>query len=143
LLRKEIPVGGRLKEFREFWTLHVQDQWALNVIQTGYQIEFVTLPPWRGIKTTKLNNKQQFQLLQSEIEDLLLKNAIEKVPLDQINQGFYSTFFLVPKKTGDLRPVLNLSPLNAYLERIPFKMETIGTVIKAVQSDDWMITLDL
>ena len=30
------------------------------------------------------------------------KNAVVPVPLDQVGQGFYSTFFVVPKKTGGI-----------------------------------------
>ena len=39
---------------------------------------------------------------------IIKKGAIESVPPDKIQTGFYSTFFLVPKKMGDLRPVMNL-----------------------------------
>ncbi|XP_060594733.1 uncharacterized protein LOC132749068 [Ruditapes philippinarum] len=46
------------------------------------------------------------------------------VPLNQQNQGFYSTLFLVPKKNGELRPVINLRPLNRYLVKKHFKMDT-------------------
>ena len=37
-------------------------------------------------------------IILTEIESLLEKGAIEPVPISQINSGFYSTFFLVPKK---------------------------------------------
>jgi hypothetical protein len=35
-----------------------------------------------------------------EVKKLLGKGAIELVPLGQEGQGFYSTFFIVPKKDG-------------------------------------------
>jgi hypothetical protein len=43
-----------------------------------------------------------------EVKKLLGKGAIELVPPGQEGQGFYSTFFIVPKKDGGLRPILNL-----------------------------------
>ena len=38
---------------------------------------------------------------------------------------FISTVFLVPKKTGDFQPVINLKPLNQSVQKIHFKMESI------------------
>ena len=57
--------------------------------------------------------------------------------------GFYSTYFLVPKKTGDLRPILNLKPINGQIRRPSFKMETVASVMKALKVGDWMTSLDL
>jgi hypothetical protein len=55
---------------------------------------------------------------------LIGKGAIELVPPGQEGQDFYTTFFIVPKKDGVLRPILNLKPLNVYMEKSHFKMET-------------------
>ena len=41
-------------------------------------------------------------ILMSEVKNLLGKAAIEAVPFADRQQGFYSTFFLVTKKTGDV-----------------------------------------
>jgi hypothetical protein len=46
-----------------------------------------------------------------EVNKLLGKGAIELVPPGQEGQGFYSTFFIVPKKDGGLRPILILKSL--------------------------------
>ena len=51
---------------------------------------------------------QYAQVLLEEVHFLFQKRAIEVVPQSQIHLGFYSTYFPVPKKTGDLRPILNL-----------------------------------
>lgn len=47
--------------------------------------------------------------LHTEVENLLGKGAIELVPPDQIESGFYSRYFLVPKKDGCLCPMLGFS----------------------------------
>lgn len=58
-------------------------------------------------------------------ENLMLeKHAIEEV--DPATPGFYSTFFLVPKKDRGQRPVLNLEGLDQYLD---VKMQTPQMVI--------------
>ena len=78
-----------------------------------------------------------------EVKKLLGKGAIELVPPGQEGQGFYSTFFIVPKKDGGLRPILNLKPLNVYMEKSHFKMETLRSIIQALHVGEWGSTLDL
>ena len=63
--------------------------------------------------------------------------------MNEIQAGFYSTFFLVPKKNGKMRPVLNLRPLNRYLQKNHFKMDTMSKVLNLVKPKDWAISLDL
>ncbi len=47
-------------------------------------------------------------VLREEIAVLLAKDAIEPVPPAKKRQGFYSPYFIVPKKGGGLRPILDL-----------------------------------
>ena len=42
-----------------------------------------------------------------------------------------------------MRPVINLKPLNRYLEKKHFKMDTMKKVLNLVQKGDWCINLDL
>lgn len=57
--------------------------------------------------------------------------------------GFYSPVFLVPKKLGGWRPVLDLKRLNSNIHVEHFKMESLNTVILSVQPGDWMASIDL
>ena len=59
------------------------------------------------------------------------------------SSSVYNTLFLVPKKNGKMRPVINLQLLNRYLVKKHFKMETMTKVIQSVKKGDWSITLDL
>jgi hypothetical protein len=54
--------------------------------------------------------------------------------------GFYSTLFLVPKKNDKMRPVINLKPLNGYLKKTHFKMDTLSKVLNIVKTGDWAIS---
>ena len=138
----EIPVGGRLRFFLDNWKKITNDQWVLSVIEEGYKLEFSCHPPQTGIKQTSVQ-RENLNILEAEVEDLLRKDAIEMVPLQEINCGFYSTFFLVPKKNGKMRPVINLRPLNKYLRKTHFKMDTLSKVLNLVKPKDWAISLDL
>ena len=69
--------------------------------------------------------------LREEIENLLNKWAVERVQNPE-TPGFYSRIFLVPKKNGKLRLIIDLSLLNRYIKKQAFKMETV----KSVTSDE-------
>ena len=142
-IRSHLPVGGRLTHFAHFWEQHVQDSWALEVVREGYALEFEGPPPtFRGVRATRaMGDRARF--LREEIQSLLLKNAIERVPPGEVKEGFYSTFFLTSKKDGTWRPILNLKPLNLHLRHRTFKMETLRSVVRAVDPGDWMASIDL
>lgn len=140
--RPEIPVGGRLRFFLDKWEEITNDQWVLSVIREGYKLEFLQAPPFSGVKQTLVSLDQE-TFIQKEIDTLLEKDCIEVVPQQFSQEGFYSIFFLVTKKNGKLRPVINLRPLNRYLETKHFKMETLAKVINMVKPNDWAISLDL
>ena len=56
---------------------------------------------------------------------------------------FLSSIFLVPKTSGDLRPVINLKSLNEFVETIHFKMESIGLVEHLLRPGDFCASADL
>ncbi|XP_071080626.1 uncharacterized protein [Haliotis cracherodii] len=63
--------------------------------------------------------------------------------MEQENEGYYSTYFLVTKKGVGFRPILNLRRLNALIEVPFFKMETLCAVISAVETGEWLTSIDL
>ena len=56
---------------------------------------------------------------------------------------FISTVCLVPTKTGNFRPVINLKPLNQFVEKIHFKMENTRMALNCISSGDFMVSIDL
>lgn len=134
-------MGGRIQFFYQNWLQITDDQWILSLIREGYKLEFQSIPKFNTIKQTKLPTENMHLLLQ-EVDILLKKEAIEPV-FQNLEEGFYSTFFLVPKKTGGMRPVINLKPLNVYLRTQHFKMDTMKTVLNLVKKGDFALSLDL
>ncbi|XP_016146708.1 interferon-inducible GTPase 5-like [Sinocyclocheilus grahami] len=57
--------------------------------------------------------------------------------------GLYSRYFLIPKKDGGLRCILELTLLNRALAKRSFKMITVKQILAHIQPGDWFISVDL
>ena len=89
-----------LRGCAESWRACAASPWVLNTISVGYTLQFARPPPrFRGVVQSVVPQGQT-HFLQQEIDSLLQKGAIQNVPLEEVNKGFYSRYFLVPKKTG-------------------------------------------
>ena len=98
---------------------------------------------WRSYESITQSTPPDRALpLREHVQELLDKGAVEEV-WDQHSKGFYSHMFLVPKKNGKLRPIINLRQLNSHLVCPSFKMETSSSVATAVQPGDWATSIDL
>ncbi len=82
------------------------------------------LPRFRGVTQTLVRDNIS-HVLWSEVQTLLAKAAMEIC--------FYSRYFLVPKKDGGLRPIINLRNLNRVHMRQPFKMLTLKQILAQIQ----------
>ncbi len=65
------------------------------------------------------------------------------VPPALSESGFYSRYFLAPKKDGGLRPILDLRRLNHALMRRPFRMITLKQILSQIRTGNWFCSLDL
>lgn len=74
---------------------------------------------------------------------LLEKGAIEPVPLQYPGASIYSLHFLIPKKDGSLRPILDFRDLNLYIQSDHFHMVILQQVLPRLQQGDFLSTLDL
>ncbi|KAL0197604.1 hypothetical protein M9458_006144, partial [Cirrhinus mrigala] len=121
-----------------------QSHWLIQTVRLGYAIQFTRHPPrFRGILFTSVHSDTDASVLRAEIVVLLAKNAIEPVPPAEMKSGFYSPYFIVPKKSGGLRPILDLRILNRSLHRLPFKMLTAKRILSCVRHQDWFAAIDL
>ncbi len=111
-------------------------RWLLRTIRLGYAIQFARLPPkFRGIRFTSVLNNDA-PVLRAEVAVLLAKDAIEPVPPAEMKSGFYSPYFIVPKKGSGLRPILDLRVLNRALHKLPFRMLTQRRIFQCVRPFD-------
>ena len=136
------PLAGRLKHFLHNWEKLTQDQWILQTVK-GVQIEFMNTPHQAFTPFQPKMPECDRVLLQEEITSMLVKGAIVELPEEETQRGFYSTMFLVPKKDGKMRPVINLKKLNQFVDAHHFKMEGIQTARELVRPNDWLTKIDL
>ncbi|VDI32138.1 Hypothetical predicted protein [Mytilus galloprovincialis] len=116
-----------------------------GVIRGGLTLQFKEQPPLSPVPIPLSNTQdpQKFLLLSTEVETLLTKRAVEEVPVSSIDPGFYSRLFLVSKKTGGMRPVIDLSILNSYMIIPHFKMETNRSIRAYILQGMCTTSLDL
>ncbi len=133
-LESLVPLEKNLKAWKLLPNI---SHWVLQTIEKGYQIQFGCRPPrFMGVLSTEVA-PQQVLVMEQEIKALLEKGAIEYVPHSNRETGFYSRYFIVPKKDGGLR-VLNESVM-----QLKFKMLTLRQIVSQIRFEDWFVTIDL
>ncbi len=109
-----VPLEPLAQRLEAWLTLPSLSRWLTCTIWLGYAIQFARRPPkFNGVLETSV--------------------AIEPVPPAERRQGFYSPYFIIPKKRGGLQPILDLRVLNRALHKLPFKMRTRRHIIKCIQ----------
>ena len=142
-----LGVGGRLRRFLPFWKEELETSSQLLQAVEGFSPPFTSQPPLSfptGRFSTPSQGPLNDSLIDVEVAALLEKGAIEEVPLCPPSLGFVSNLFLVQKKNGKMRPVINLKKLNAaHLDTPHFRMETPSDVRNTIRPGDWAVSIDL
>ena len=126
-------VGRQIKTF--FKELEETDwgQKILEIVQ-GYKIPFHMDPIQVRVPHSQKMNSDQSTLVNQEIESILQKGAIQKVP--HVSGEFLSNLFLADKSDGGKMPVINLKNLNLFLPYKHFKMEGLDLPKDLLQEGD-------
>ena len=103
-------------------------------LPTRFTKEITSVP---GTKHDK-NHSGELKLVTLEVTELLSKGAVVETQLTP--HSFVSQVFLVEKKDGGQRPVINLKGLNQFVRVEHFKMEGLPDLL---QSGDWMVKMDI
>ena len=139
-------VGGRLRHFTHHWEDITSDLFVLSVIRNGYSLMFNEdgPPPLSNVPFVfnPPTEEEARNLLVEAACTMLDKGAVEIVG-DISSPGFYSRLFLVPKRGGGWRPVIDLSFLNKFLVKETFKMETPSSIMKSMEPKEFTTSIDL
>ena len=136
-----IQMGARLAGFAHQWRSLLGCCRAPNRVEEGVGLNFQHRPQLTHHSIT-FRTRNSHQDLQQAVDALLSKGTIAGV-LNEACPRFYSRLYLVPKKTGDLRPVIDLSALNHHLVEPHFKMEIQAFVRAAFRSQEWTVSIDI
>ena len=141
--RVQAQVGGRLADFAEVWQERYPNSQAARTLREGVLIQFAgDKPPTTNQPIAfPTSAKKECQLV-TVVQDLLKKRAVEPVA-NTHSAGFYSRLFTVPKSSGDLRPVIDLSTLNRFIWCPHFQMETAVSIRRSIRPGEWVTSVDL
>ncbi|XP_073319983.1 uncharacterized protein [Pagrus major] len=114
----------------EAWAALGANPWVLSTMTQGYQLQFYANPHCQYVGLSP----------QYEASTTGVIREVEKAD-HQVR--FLSHYFLIPKRDGSLRPVLDLRGLNRYLRPLRCKMLTVPRVRQAINQGDWFATVDL
>ena len=132
--------AGRISRFLLNWKALTCDPWVIQTVEKGYVIPLTMTPTQQHHPYSPHLSTREESLLREEIQLLLQKQAVQEVVPS--TKGFYSNMFMVPKKDGGQRPVINLKHLNRFVKSDYFKMEGLHTVKALIQENDWMAKID-
>ena len=133
-----VPVRGWLSVFIHAWQEITNHEWLLNAVR-GYELPFLYTPTSNLNPALHINKPGEDTIIVTEVQRLLAANAIEAVS----EPFLLNKIFLVPKPHGGWRPIVNLKPLNSYLNIEHFKMENISMLADVIIKGWWMAKLDL
>ena len=136
------PVRGGFSLFVQKWQVITSDSFILSIIKDGFQISVQSNFPGVIRKPTVTPRDQKIILrIQEEIRDLICKNAI--VQINDFLNLCLSPIFVIPKKSGDLRVILNLKEFNLFISTQHFRMETLNVILPQPSASDWAVSIDL
>ena len=115
----------------------------MRIVQWGYKIPFVTLPPLRlqGQETTYPKGSLKWSSLSQSVQELRNKGAIEPTSL---SRAFTADCSLFARQQGSGGRSYDLSSLNVFVHCPSFTMETPRSSSGPLnRQGQWFISLDL
>ena len=94
----------------------------------------------------KGKNDSPFSRRSSLVHSKQDKNLISKDATVQVDDSLdlcLSPVFIIPKRSGGLRMILNLKYFNTFLPSQHFRMETLSTILPQISNQDWAVSIDL
>ncbi len=141
-------VGCFTTHHLNYWESIVSDPWVLATVRNGYTLQFHCRPPkFSGLIPTVVTDpihSAALSLSQKKKNSFLVgeESDREGSPLSS-KRGFYSAYFLVPKRDGGFCPILDLRRLNKFLKKLLFRMLRVTDVLRSVAERDWFTSVEL
>jgi hypothetical protein len=132
-------VGGKLLQHIRAWKNIGKERLILE----GLMPEWAGAPPPPNVHRARANlyGGAMHQRMAEQIEEELRVGAIEKVEKDQCL--WISPTFLVPKKGGEWRKVMDCRGLNKYIIDTTFQMEDHRTLALLLERRQYAVSIDI
>ena len=131
---------GQTHLYLKNWRKITQNKSVLDIVK-GYKILSVQKPTQTYHPQTQPTDPIEDLLISSEISHLLEKGAIEEVDMSQLH--YSNSLFLVAKRSGRERPVINLRPLDRFVPNQKFRMESILLLKDILKPNSFLTKIDL
>ena len=133
-------LAGRLQYFLENWKILANEpkilEWVSELKIGRNHFKFQEEPFQEGVAHQAQISIQVSELITQEVQAMLRKGAIHLVYSKE--SQFLSNLFLVPKKDGGKRPVINLKALNSFIPYSYFKMESMHLLKHLLRKNNFM-----
>lgn len=133
--------AGQVRHHLPFWESLTNDPVILDAIK-HHHIECEAEYPTQTVQPNKINfSAAEIMIIDAEIAKLVSKEVLQVT--NHVPDGFVSNIFIRPKKDGAFRMILNLKPLNKFVDYHHFKMDTFRTALKLIRPGCFMASVDL
>ena len=123
------------------WESLTNDPVTLDEIK-HHHIEFEAEYPLQTVQPNKINfSAAEIMIIDAEIPKLVTKEVLQVT--NCVPDGFISNIFIRPIKGGAFRMILNLKPLNKFVDYHHYKMDTFHTALKLIRPGCFMASADL
>ena len=134
--------AGNIRRYFKNWEKKTSNSFILNILRCGYKIQFIKPVPNASIKKI-LSKPSKLKLVPiiNEIQKYV-KNSVVSV-VEPLESDIVSRIFSVPKPNGNIRLVIDLSNLNNYVNKIPFKIEDQNDIKNMITQGDFLASIDI
>ena len=124
------------------WSEIGADLWVMRIVQWGYKIPLVTLPPLRlqGQETTYPKGSLEWSSLSQSVQELRNKGAIEPTSLSRAVTADCSLF---ARQQGSGGRSYDLSSLKCFRALPELHYGDTSVIFRAPQQGQWLTSLDL
>ena len=138
----DLPVGARLHQFWEKWAAAGASPKVVTVLREGYILPFWFRPNLTRSPTVKLLCKSPQNLYLLEVLHQLVNKKCSGTGSSSKIPGVLQQAILVPKPNNRWGPLLDLSPLNTFLNTESLEMEKPETITTFLQAGEWVTFID-
>ena len=135
-------MGGRLQAFLSAWAAITDDSFVLSVIADGFSIQLAVPLPGGAVRLPSPRmSPQACRDIAGEIKGLHSRGVVESAA--DHPRLCLSPIFLVPKRSGKFRLILNLKRINSHIADVSFRMDSLKTILPLLRRGDWTVSIDL